>query len=146
MTTVNIYLNFKGNCEAAFQFYKSAFGGEYSSFSRFNEMPPMEGMPPMKPEYANQIMHVSLPISHETVLMGSDVGEQGEAQFVQGNNFTISINPETQEEADRLFATLSEGGHVVMPLSTTFWNAYFGMFTDKFGVNWMINCELAHQE
>jgi len=146
MTTVNIYLNYKGNCEEAFQFYKSVFGGEFASLSRFSEMPPMEGMPPLNPIYASQIMHVSLPISAETTLMGSDVGEFYEAQFVQGNNFTISINPETKEEADRIFNELSKGGTVTMPLNMTFWNAYFGMFTDKFGINWMINTELAHQE
>ncbi|GAB1404469.1 VOC family protein [Lentimicrobium sp.] len=140
MTTVNTYLNFNGNCEDAFNFYKSVFGGEFTYIGRFGEMPPQEGMSPMSEAEKNKIMHVGLPIG-STVLMGSDTGGEWAPTFVQGNNFSININPESKEEADKLFNGLSAGGQVTMPLADTFWGAYFGMFTDKFGINWMINFE-----
>ena len=142
MTTVNIYLNFEGNCEEAFNFYKSAFGGEFSHVSRFGEMPKQEGMPEMKQEIKNKLMHIALPISNETMLMGSDSVGFG-PRFVQGNNFSISINPTDKSEADRLFAALSKGGIVTMPLNNTFWGDYFGLFIDKFGINWMVNCRIS---
>jgi PhnB protein len=84
-------------------------------------------------------MHVSLPISQETMLMGSDTGGEWATSFLQGNNFSLSLNTDSREEADRLAAALSEGGVVTMPLADTFWGAYFGMWTDKFGINWMVN-------
>lgn len=143
MATVNVYLTFNGNCEEAFNFYKSVFGGEFAYVGRFGEMPPgdhtSDDCPPISPEDADKIMHVSLPISAETVLMGSDVGGGWGAQFMEGNNFSISINTESMEEADRLFAGMSAGGKVTMPMESTFWGAYFGTFTDKFGINWMVN-------
>jgi PhnB protein len=101
-------------------------------------MPPME-VQETKEEDKNKIMHVSLPISKETVLMGSDAGCDWTSQFKAGNNFSISINAESKEEAEKLFAGLSAGGMVTMPMADTFWGAYFGMFTDKFGINWMVN-------
>ncbi|GEO12208.1 VOC family protein [Segetibacter aerophilus] len=137
MASVNVYLNFDGNCEEAFTFYKSVFGGEYAYIGRFKDMPPQEGMPAMPAEMGNRIMHVSLPISKETMIMGSDTGGEWASSFKQGNNFAISINASSKEEADRLFHGLSEGGQVTMPLANTFWGDYFGMFTDKFGINWM---------
>lgn len=143
MTTVNVYLNFDGNCGEAFQFYKSVFGGEFPHISRFADMPPQEGMPPFSEEMANRIMHVSLPISKETMLMGSDTGGEWASSFQQGNNFAISINTDSKEEADRLFNGLSSGGKVTMPMADTFWGDYFGMFTDKFGVNWMMSYNAA---
>lgn len=139
MTTINVYLNFKGNCEDAFNFYKSVFGGEFSYVGKFGEMPPQEGMPPMPPEMANQIMHISLPISKETTLMGSDTGGEWAPHFLQGNNFSISVNTDSKDNADRFFNGLSAEGQVIMPMADTFWGDYFGMFTDKFGVNWMIS-------
>lgn len=139
MTTVNVYLNFNGNCEDAFLFYKSVFGGEFPYVGRFKDMPPQEGMPPIPKEMENQIMHVSLPISKETMLMGSDIGGDWAPSFKQGNNFSISINTDSKEKANSLFKGLSEGGQVTMPLADTFWGDYFGMFTDKFGVNWMVS-------
>ena len=87
----------------------------------------------------NKIMHVSLPISKETSLMGSDTVGEWAAGFKQGNNFSISINAESKEEADKLFNALSAGGQITMPMNATFWGAYFGMFTDKFGIAWMVN-------
>lgn len=139
MPSVNVYLNFNGNCEEAFNFYKSVFGGEFPYLGRFRDMPPQEGMAPLPKEMEDKIMHVSLPISKETSLMGSDTGGEWAPNFVQGNNFSISINAESQEEADRLFNGLSQGGKVTMPLANTFWGDYFGMWTDKFGINWMVS-------
>ncbi len=138
MTTVNIYLNFDGNCEEAFNFYKSVFGGEFPYVGRYKDMP-QEGGKPLPPEFGEKIMHMSLPISAETMLMGSDVGGEWAKSFKQGNNFTVSVNTGSKEEADRLFNGLSAGGMVTMPLQTTFWGDYFGMWTDKFGINWMIS-------
>ena len=141
MALVNIYLTFNGNCEAAFNFYKSAFGGEFAFMGRFGDMPPQDGVV-LTEEDKNRIMHVSLPISNETILMASDTTAQSNQQhgeIVAGNNFAISINAGSREEADRLFNALSSGGRITMPLNETFWGAYFGMFTDQFGINWMMN-------
>ncbi len=142
MTTINIYLTFDGNCKEAFDFYKSVFGGEYPYVGTFGEMPPQEDMPPIPDDMKDRIMHISLPISNETVLMGSDTGGEWGPTFEQGNNFSISINTDTTEEADRIFNALAEGGTINMPLNKTFWEAYFGMLTDRFGINWMMNCNL----
>jgi PhnB protein len=140
MATVNPYLTFNnGKCEEAFIFYKSVFGGEFPYLGRFKDMPPMEGHPPVLEAEAEWVMHVSLPISKETILMGSDGSATFGEPSVTGNDFSISINAETKEEADKLFNGLSAGGTVKMPMNQTFWGAYFGMFTDKFGVQWMVN-------
>lgn len=139
MATINPYLTFNGNCEEAFTFYKSVFGGEFPYIGKFKDMPPAEGSAPMPESEGEKIMHVSLPISKETILMGSDSSEAYGQATIIGNNFSISINTDSTEEADRLFNGLSAGGTVTMPMNKTFWGAYFGMFTDKFGINWMIN-------
>ena len=135
MTTVNVYLTFNGNCEEAFNFYKSVFGGDFSYVGRFKDMPSEDanGLD------GNQIMHISLPISTETCIMGSDTGGEWASSFKQGNNFSISINVESKDEADRLFGGLSSGGKILMPMNSTFWGDYFGMFTDKYGINWMVS-------
>lgn len=138
MATVNVYLTFDGNCEEAFNFYKSVFGGEFPYIGKFGDMPSREGMPPLADDVKNRVMHVSLPISEETMLMGSD-SMPGMHEVKQGNNFSLSINANSREEAERLFGALSEGGTVTMPLENTFWGAFFGMWTDKFGINWMVN-------
>lgn len=145
MTTINVFLTFNGNCREAFEFYKSVFGGEFPYVGTFGEMPPQEGMPPIPELMKNQIMHISLPISKETVLMGSDAGGEWAPALNMGNNFSISITTDTREEADRLFNGLSDGGTIIMPLGKTFWGAYFGMWTDKFGINWMVNVDLKEQ-
>lgn len=137
MATTNTYLNFNGNCEEAFNFYKSVFGGEFIYIGRFGDMPPSEEFPVVEAD-KNKVMHVSLPIG-SSILMGSDNGSEYEASFVKGNNFSVSINADSREEADKLFNGLSAGGKTIMPMNDTFWGAYFGMFTDKFGVNWMVN-------
>lgn len=139
VTTISPYLTFPGNCEEAFNFYKSVFGGNFQYIGRFNEMPPMEGQPPMPASEGNKIMHVSLPISKETTLMGSDSSEAFGHATVMGNNFSISINAASIKDADRLFNGLAAGGTVTMPLAKTFWGAYFGMLVDKFGIQWMVN-------
>lgn len=137
MATTNTYLNFNGNCEEAFNFYKSVFDGEFSYFGRYVEMPDSEEFQASEAD-KNKIMHVSLPIG-TSILMGSDtVGEWAPA-FVQGNNFSISVTAESKEEAKKLFDDLAMGGKITMPLDHTFWGDYFGMLTDKFGVNWMVS-------
>ena len=124
--------------EAAFTFYKSVFGGEFSYLGRFKDMPPTDGKY-LSPEAGEKIMHVSLPISAETTLMGSDSSETfGQTTFF-GNNISLSINTDAMAHADKLFNNLSVGGKVTMPMEKTFWGAYFGMFTDQFGIHWMIN-------
>lgn len=138
MTTVNVYLTFNGNCEEAFNFYKSVFGGEFGWLGRFKDMPPQEGKP-LPAGDAEKIMHVSLPISKETSIMGSDTGGEWAPSFKPGNNFSISINSDSKVDADNFFGKLSAGGNVVMPMADTFWGSYFGMFTDKFGINWMVS-------
>lgn len=140
MASVNPYLTFNGNCEAAFDFYKSVFGGEYAPLVRFKDMP--AGEHPMPDNAANLLAHVALPISKETVLMGSDTLEGFGPPTVAGNNFSISVNTGSEAEADKLFNGLSAGGHIVMPIGRSPWGSYFGMFTDKFGINWMVSFEL----
>jgi PhnB protein len=138
MAAINPYLVFNGNCEEAFLFYKSVFGGEFPYIGRFKDMPPAEGNPVLSEADGNKIMHVSLPIGDGSVLMGSDSNSaSGEVTF--GQNISISINTKSKEEADKLFNGLSVGGTVTMPMSQTFWGAYFGMFADKFGISWMVN-------
>ena len=145
MATINSYINFNGNCEEAFNYYKEVFGGEFSMLSRFSEMPPQEGMELSEADM-NKIMHVSMPISKETLLMGSDVGGEWAPELKVGNNITLSITADSKEQADRFFYMLSEGGVVTMPMDMTFWGSYFGMCTDKFDINWMISFGEAPQE
>jgi PhnB protein len=140
MKAINPYINFNGNCEEAFNFYKSVFGGEFTSFQRFNEMP--DDVPPeMRPKESegNKVMHVTLPLEEEHILMGSDYPENMSDQIQAGNNFSVSIDAESEEEAKRIFQELSEGGKVIMPLAETFWGSLYGMFTDKFGIQWMVS-------
>lgn len=136
MAQVNPYLTFNGNCEEAFNFYKSVFGGEFAHIGRFKDMP---SEAPLSDEVANLIMHVSFPISSETILMASDTHESFSPPVIGGSNISISINTDSEDEAIKLFNGLSAGGKVTMPLEKTFWGALFGMFTDKFGIHWMVN-------
>jgi len=138
MTTVNIYLTFNGNCEEVFNFYKSVFGGEFSYIGRYKEMPPMDGKicPPGDME---KIMHISLPISKETILMGSDSSDAFGNTATTGDNFSISINTDSKAEADRLFNGLSAGGSIIMPMDKTFWGDYYGVFVDKYSIHWMVS-------
>ncbi len=138
MATVNVYLTFNGKCEEAFTFYKSVFGGEFPYIGRFKDMPADEANTMSKAD-GDRIMHVSLPVSKETMLMGSDTGGEWASNYSTGNNFSISITAGSMEEADILFKGLSAGGTVTMPMNKTFWGDYFGMFTDKFGISWMVS-------
>jgi PhnB protein len=139
MATINPYLIFNGNCEEAFLFYKSVFGGEFPYIGKFNDMPKdAEGCESISEADKNKIMHISLPIGKDSVLMGSDSNAaSGAVAF--GANVSISINTESKQEADKLFDGLSAGGNPFMPMSKTFWGASFGMFVDKFGIHWMVN-------
>lgn len=135
MGPVNPYLHFNGNTEQAFDFYKSVFGGEYAMVMRFKEAPSEHKMSESDGE---KIMHITLPIGQGSILMASDMPEAyGEA--VIGTNLSISISTESEEQANNLFNSLSAGGRITMPLEKTFWGAYFGMFADRFGIQWMIN-------
>lgn len=145
MALVNVYLTFNGDCAQAFDFYKSVFGGEFSYSGKFKDMPPVEGQT-MSAEDGEKIMHVSLPVSKETTLMGSDTGGEWSSGFKQGNNFSISVTAQSKDEADRLFNGLSESGQVTMPMNKTFWGDYFGMCTDKFGISWMMSFNEAQQQ
>ena len=130
------YLHFAGNCRAAFDFYRSVFGGEFSILQTFSEGPDdME----IDAAEAENIMHVSLPIG-TTVLMGSDVPSAFPAP-PPASAVSISYAPPSRAEADRVFGLLSDGGNVTMPLGEMFWGSYFGACIDKFGTNWMINCQ-----
>ena len=145
MSAANIYLTFDGNCEDVFNFYKSVFGGEFLSVNRFKEVPPDQGMEIGK-EDEEKIMHVTLPIGKDSVLMGSDTAGGYGGPIVQGNNFSISVNADSKEDADKFFTALSAGGAVKMPMADTFWGSYFGMLTDKFGINWMISFDHGQRE
>jgi PhnB protein len=140
MATINTYLNFNGNTLEAFNFYKSVFGGEFSALQHFKDGPGGDKMPAAE---QNKIMHVALPVGGN-VIMGTDVSASM-TPVVFGTNSSISIESANKEEADKLFDGLSAGGNVGMPLQKMFWGAYFGYFTDKFGVQWMINCNESRQ-
>lgn len=137
MAKFNTYLNFAGNAEEAFNFYKSVFGGEFSSVVRFKDMP-MEGVS-ISPEDENKMMHIGLPINKDQTLMASDTLESMEQKLVIGNNVYISVHPESKEDADRIFNALAEGGIVEMPIADQMWGDYDGSLKDTFGVQWMIN-------
>lgn len=140
MATINPYLNFNGKCEEAFKFYKSVFGGEFTTFQRFKEVPSEGHLPSSEGEW---IMHVALPIGDCTVLMGSDSPSTMD-RIAGENNFHISIQTDTDEETNRVFNGLLAGGTVTQPLEKAFWGARFGMLVDKFGIQWMVNQENDH--
>jgi PhnB protein len=137
MPKMNVYLNFNGAAEAAFKFYQSVFGGEFTSLVRYQDMP-MEGVH-IPPAEARKIMHISLPIGKDETLMASDSLESLGQTLVQGNNVYIFIAPASQAEADRLFNALAAGGDVEMPMAKQIWGDYYGSLKDQFGVCWMIN-------
>jgi PhnB protein len=136
MLSTNFYLHFMGNTEEAMNFYKSVFGGEFESFMRYSDVPGGEKMPAHD---QTKIMHASLPIAGSQMIMATDTLESMERNVVFGNNYHISLEAESEAEVDKIFAALSASGTVEVPLNKTFWGAYFGMFADKFGVQWMIN-------
>lgn len=134
----NIYLTFNGNCKEAFDFYTEVFDAKVLHSSTFGEMPPQKDQP-LPDEMKDKIMHISIQLSDEAIIMGSDTGGEWGANFKQGNNFSISINADSKEQANDLFAKLSEGGNVTMPIQDTFWGSYFGSLADRYGVQWMIS-------
>lgn len=137
MTNCNIYLNFPGNTEEAFEFYRSVLGGEFmGGITRFGDMPEADNVPDHE---KGKVMHVALPVGDGNMLMGTDALESMNQAVTMGNNMYISLHPDNREEADRLFEGLSAGGEVFMPMEEMFWGGYFGQFTDKFGVQWMIH-------
>lgn len=141
MASVSTYLNFQEKTEEAFNFYRSIFGGEFmGGIMRMGDAPTEEGAPPLADKDKNLVMHVALPILGGHVLMGTDcVGAWG-MQAKPGNNMYINLSPDTRAETKRIFYALSEGGKIEMELQDMFWGDYFGSFTDKYGINWMVNC------
>ncbi len=136
MATINPYINFNGNAEEAFTFYKSVFGGEFTHVARFKEIASPEF--PVSEHEANKVMHIALPIG-SNVLMGNDVPESMGRTNENENRSKISINCDSKEEADRLFNGLSVGGNVEFPIGDSPWGSYFGMFRDKYGIEWMVD-------
>ncbi len=136
MKAINPYLNFPGNTEEAFNFYKKIFGGEFSALQRFKDTPQADKMPENE---KNKLMHVSLPVGKENILMATDALESMGQKLTAGNNFYLSIEAESKAEAEKLFNGLSEGGKIDMPMRDEFWGAYFGMVKDRFSVRWMIS-------
>ncbi len=139
MAKVSIYLNFQGNTEEAFNFYKSVFKTEFATpIMYMKDAPPQPAMPSMSEKDANSVMHVSLPILGGTVIMGTDMLESMGHKLVIGNNTTIDLEPDTREETDRLFNALSTGGSDIAPMRDEFWG-YWGCCLDRFGIRWMFN-------
>lgn len=137
MKSINPYLNFPGNTEEAFNYYKKVFGGDFiGGISRFKDISEGEKMAAGDRE---KVMHMALPMGNGNMIMATDALESMGFKVTFGNNFYISIDAESKEEADELFKGLSEGGKIEMPMKDEFWGAYFGMLTDKFGIQWMIN-------
>ena len=136
MALINPYINFNGNAEEAFNFYKSVFGGEFALIIRFKEMSSPEY--PVAENDANKIMHIALPIG-TNVLMGNDVPESMGRVNENENRSKISINVQSREEADKLFNGLSAGGIIEAPIGDSPWGSYFGMFRDKFGIEWLVD-------
>ncbi|AYB32080.1 SRPBCC domain-containing protein [Chryseolinea soli] len=139
---VTTYLNFPGNTEEAFKFYRSVFGTEFSGegIKRFGDIPPESGHPPVPDAIKKMVLHVELPILGGHVLMATDAPKEMGMNLIQGNNMHICVEPSTRAETKKLFEALSKGGNVTMPLADMFFGAYFGEFTDRYGINWMFNC------
>ena len=136
MALINPYINFNGNAEEAFNFYKSVFGGEFALIIRFKDMSSPEF--PVAENDANKIMHIALPIG-QNVLMANDVPESMGVVNENENRSKISVSAQSREEADKIFNGLSVGGSIEMPINDSPWGSYFGMFRDKFGIEWMVD-------
>lgn len=136
MATINPHINFNGNAEEAFLFYKSVFGGEFATVVRFKELASAEF--PIAEKEADKIMHITLPIG-KSVLMANDVPEIMGRTNENENRSKIVISAESKEEADKIFNGLSAGGQIEMPIADSPWGTYFGMFRDKYGIEWMVD-------
>jgi PhnB protein len=146
MARVSTYLNFPGTTEAAFNFYKTAFKTEFNAYSngkiaRFGDMPTQEGQTPLSEADKNAVLHIELPTLGDHVLMGTDALASMGFKHLAGNNSSMNLQPDTRAHADALFAALSAGAENIVPMQVMFWGAYYGSFKDKFGVQWMINCD-----
>lgn len=142
MTRVNVYLNFAGTTEEAFQFYQSIFGGEFTGLMRMKDVP---GTEYLSPEDAGKIMHIALKIGDNLVLHGTDALESMGHPLTVGSNFNLMVEPGSKVEADQFFTALSAGGQIGMPMEDTFWGDYYGSLTDRFGIQWMIDYEPPRQ-
>ncbi|MEH0155573.1 SRPBCC domain-containing protein [Limibacter armeniacum] len=137
---VATYVNFPGNTEEAFEFYRSVFKTDFiNGIKRFEEVPPDPNQPPIADNIKKMVLHVELPLIGNHILMGTDAPKEMGFSVTLGNNMHINLEPESREEAKRIFDQLSVGGNITMPLQDMFWGAYFGSFTDKYGINWMVN-------
>ena len=136
MALINPHINFNGNAEEAFNFYKSVFGGEFAKIMRFKDLATTEFQ--VTGNEANKIMHIALPIG-QNILMGNDVPESMGPVNENENRSKISISAESREEADKFFSGLSSGGNIEVPIDDSPWGSYFGMFRDKFGIEWMVD-------
>jgi PhnB protein len=137
MAQINPYIHFNGNAEEAFTFYKSVFGGEFERVARFKDLASAEH--PISEKEQNKIMHIALPIGKSSVLMGSDTPEFMGRHNENENRSKISVSAESKEEADKIFNGLSAGGNIEMPIGDSPWGSYFGMFRDKYGIEWMVD-------
>lgn len=138
--SVSTYVNFPGNTKQAFEFYKSVFKTEFiNGISHFGDAPTQEGQPPMSDELKKMVLHIELPLLGNHILMGTDAPKEMGFNVQAGNNMYINLEPASREEAQRIFDELSINGKIEMPIQDTFWGAYYGSFTDQFGINWMIN-------
>ena len=141
MARVSTYLNFPRSTEEAFNFYRSVFGRDFiGPVHRFGDIPPTPGQPPLPDADRQLVMHVELATLGGHVIMGTDAPESMGFTVRPGNNTHLNLEPDTRAEADRLFDRLSAGGKVEMPMQDMFWGAYFGSFSDRFGICWMVNC------
>lgn len=139
-TRVSTYLNFPGNTEEAFQFYSNAFKTEIiNGIQRFGDIPPDPNQPSIAEHVKKMVLHIEMPIIGGHILMGTDAPKEFGMTVNNGNNMHVNLEPESREEAKRLFDELSVGGKIEMPIQDMFWGAYYGNFQDKFGINWMIN-------
>ena len=139
MTTIHPWINFNGNAEEAFHFYKSVFGGEFAKVTRLKDLAGPEF--PVAEHDANKIMQITLPISSGHMLIGNDVPEFMGKVNEQENRSKIHVGADTKEEAERIFNGLSAGGHIEAPIGDSAWGTYFGMFRDKYGIEWIVECK-----
>jgi len=139
---VSTYLNFANKTEEAFNYYKTVFGTEFiGGIQRFGDIPPDPSQPPVPESLKNKVIHVELPITSGFILMGTDAPEEMGFEVTAGNNMHINLELTDKQETERIFNELSVDGKISMPLQDMFWGAYFGSFTDKYGINWMLNCQ-----
>ena len=141
MPVIHPYLSFNGNCEAAFTFYQSVFGGKLELYRFKDTPPPAAGGYPVAENEKDRVMHVTLPIGEHGALMGCDTSDSSGHIAKFGDNIGLSICADSPEEAKRIFNALSQGGQITMPIEKTFWADLFGMCIDQFGISWMVNYE-----